>query len=103
MSDLIDRQAAIEAINKAFVRVFEEKLGESVLKDVPSAQSERKTGKWTKEIKHHKDQYQEFNYCEIRCSVCGGRPEKAWHLTRFCPNCGCAMELFKEETNESIH
>ncbi len=53
---------------------------------------ERKTGKWTKEIKHHKDHFQEFDYYEIQCSVCGGRPEKSWHLTPFCPNCGARME-----------
>lgn len=42
--DLIDRQAAIDAINRAFARVFAldgiEPLGEKVLKDVPSAESE---------------------------------------------------------------
>lgn len=41
MTDYISRQAAIDAINKAFKRVFTwdgtSPLGEKVLKDVPSA------------------------------------------------------------------
>ena len=44
MSDLIDRQAAIDAINKAFERVFAwdgtSPLGDKVLENVPSAQPE---------------------------------------------------------------
>ena len=42
MGDLIDRQAAIDAINKAFERVFAwdgtSPLGDKVLENVPSAQ-----------------------------------------------------------------
>ena len=45
MDDLISRQAAIDAINKAFARVFKwdgtEPLGEKVLNGVPSSQPER--------------------------------------------------------------
>ena len=44
MKDLIDRQAAIDAINKAFERVFAwdgtSPLGDEVLENVPSAQPE---------------------------------------------------------------
>ena len=44
MKDLIDRQAAIDAINKAFERVFAwdgtSPLGDKVLENVPSAQPE---------------------------------------------------------------
>ena len=44
MSDLISRQAAIDAINKAFERVFAwdgtGPLGDKVLENVPSAQPE---------------------------------------------------------------
>ena len=44
MGDLIDRQAAIDAINKAFERVFAwdgtDPLGDKVLENVPSAQPE---------------------------------------------------------------
>jgi len=44
MDDLISRQAAIDAINKAFERVFAwdgtSPLGDKVLENVPSAQPE---------------------------------------------------------------
>ena len=43
MDDLISRQAAIDAINKALSRVFTEPCGEQILKGVPSAQPEDKT------------------------------------------------------------
>lgn len=46
---------------------------------------------WIKEIKHHKDDEQEYDYYDIYCSACGGKPEKAWHLTDYCPNCGAQM------------
>ena len=46
MDDLISRQAAIEAINKAFERVFAwdgtSPLGDKVLENVPSAQPEQR-------------------------------------------------------------
>ena len=46
MDDLISRQAAIDAINKAFERVFAwdgtSPLGDKVLENVPSAQPEVK-------------------------------------------------------------
>ena len=46
MGDLIDRQAAIDAINKAFERVFAwdgtSPLGDKVLENVPSAQPEQR-------------------------------------------------------------
>ena len=49
MSDLISRQAAIDAINKAFERVFAwdgtSPLGDKVLENVPSAQPEPLTDK----------------------------------------------------------
>lgn len=47
MRDLIDRQAAIDAINKAFEHVFAwdgtSPLGDKVLENVPSAQPEQLT------------------------------------------------------------
>ena len=46
MQDLISRQAAIDAINKAFERVFAwdgtSPLGDKVLENVPSAQPEQR-------------------------------------------------------------
>ena len=62
MYDLISRQAAIDAINKALSRVFTEPCGEQILKGVPSAQPERQKGEWI-EIASSNHTY--------KCSVCG--------------------------------
>lgn len=59
MDDLISRQAAINAINKAFERVFAwdgtGPLGDKVLENVPSVQPERKWISCSNPPKHHKD------------------------------------------------
>lgn len=60
---------------------------------LPFAQSEQKTGRWIKMIKHHKNNQQEFDYYEIWCSECGEKPEKSYHLTPYCPWCGAKMEI----------
>ena len=54
MGDLIDRQAAIDAINKAFERVFAwdgtSPLGDKVLENVPSAQPDPMSEAYTKAV-----------------------------------------------------
>lgn len=57
---------------------------------------EQKTGRWVKTEKHHKDDQQEFYYYEIRCSECGEKPEKSYHLTPYCPWCGAKLEEVEE-------
>lgn len=57
----------------------------------PADVRENVKGRWIKEIKHYKDDEQEYDYYDIYCSACGGKPEKAWHLTNYCPNCGADM------------
>ena len=89
MSDLISRQAAIDAINKAFERVFAwdgtSPLGDKVLENVPSAQP--KIGKWIR--------FKEFEngYYHIRCSECGQYWSVDGHAKAFkyCFNCGAKM------------
>ena len=87
--DLISRAEAIDAINKAFERVFAwdgtSPLGDKVLEHVPSAQPERKKGQW---IDHEIDK--DF----AKCSECGSCWE--WGFVKncnmnFCPNCGADM------------
>lgn len=48
MSDLIDRQAAIDRIDEALKRVFKEPCGEAILANVPSAQPERNNKEFIK-------------------------------------------------------
>ena len=94
MSDLIDRQAAIDAMTEFYKDLLgdeEPKLDERtalyvdlklLVERLPSAQPERKSGKW--EMKWHR-----FFKREVpTCSVC-----KAGNFfkTKFCPNCGADM------------
>lgn len=84
MSDLIDRQAAIDAINSYFGFNIEEEYGsavQEVINGLPSAQPERKKGKW---------EYKMVNEGVIgfRCSACG---DEVLLPTPFCRNCGADM------------
>lgn len=110
MSDLISRQAAIEAVKKNTFRLtFAEEQNceghvswsaeavysdvmEGALLDLPSAQPERKRGEW---ILAEDGWY---------CSVCELYPpfdcdpeEKG---IPYCPNCGAKMDEEKENTHD---
>ena len=89
MADLIDRQAAIKAIEdlqdcyNGFSDTYDKACIIGVLEELPSAPERR--GKWI----------DDELICKARCSVCG--EEFSWFdndLERFlfCPNCGAKME-----------
>ena len=83
MADLIDRQAAIDAM----IEAYEDLDAEWILKRLPSVQSEQKTGKWIP----CKDGIEESIFAGARCSNCNywlsiGR----WN---YCPHCGAKMEV----------
>ena len=63
--------------------------------DVPSAQPERKTGKWI--------EIPDTTFAStFRCSVCGKSPLVEcgeYALTNFCPNCGADMRGEEHETD----
>lgn len=85
MDDLISRQAAIEAMNtwdwqELYLPIHFKQL----LEELPSAQPERKTGKWEKTITH-------YPYCSI-CEWMPEEDEMTHGLYNFCPNCGAKME-----------
>lgn len=113
MADLIDRQAAINVVRDVMLDFIEyedeievpmadtdkqlfsiKKAISKKIKALPSAQPERKTGKW----------YFDKNTFLVRCSVCGvGRwkgycptVDEAFGWMKFCPNCGAEM---MEENN----
>lgn len=72
MSDLIDRQAAIDAMFAEMPGLtFNDVL--RILRTLPSAQPEQKAARWKGEG---------FGY--YRCSLCG----MIGNGTRYCPNCG---------------
>ena len=86
MSDLISRQAAIDIVR------FEcgewEGLAKTIIKrfeQLPSAQPERKRGKWI-------DDGDPFMW---ECGCCGYRV-KRYNNTRYCPNCGADMREVSE-------
>ena len=86
MSDLISRQAAIDAINSHFGFNTEEEYGsavQEVINGLPPAQPERKKGKWINRSLNIL--YPEW--ARYTCSVCGE------HSNRYdyCPNCGADM------------
>ena len=94
MRDLIDRQAAIDAVGNMLRRKFGigGDLAEITIAELPSAQPKRKKGKWIVD-----------NVETEHCSVCkhrfyisalfavGGNDEPP-----CCPNCGARMEELDE-------
>lgn len=94
MSDLIDRQAAIDALsdeititgvtNAIIVKDYVQRVKRK-LENLPSAQPERKSGKWVRGDA-------EKLTCSARCSICQNRVYEERSPYKFCPNCGAKME-----------
>ena len=95
--DAISRKMAIDAVNK-LVEWYKEKWHESrptsesvidVLNDLPSAQPQRKKGKWIKLDMHEHLADHKCTACGKECYVptCMGEP-----MYTYCPNCGARME-----------
>ena len=94
MSDLIERDAAIKAIEDMLDGLADsETVPESLwkyvlLNEVPSAEvPEQKTGKWI--------EWQAPNGidCGIECSECGYKPNAyLGYGPAYCPTCGARME-----------
>lgn len=110
MSDLIRRQDAIDALKKyeelesnnftdtnpismMAVATITNCIEEIV--NLPSAEPERKTGRWERHNTYHGDDVSGYIDPDWRCSECGGQAKvNAWYiydLTDFCPNCGADM------------
>ena len=92
MDRLISLQAAIDVVTKHY-RAFDNDLLELIvyeMKRLPSAQPERKTGKW---IGTEYAGYADGNpvYYEWKCSACGCVIEDDEPTWNFCPNCGADM------------
>lgn len=99
MDDTISRAAAIDALAD-YIHNVDKVLGTgrltaydckdaatSVFEELPSAQPERKKGKW---ISVHDDVFADRYYC----SCCKTEPicsDTEYVLSNFCPNCGADM------------
>jgi len=88
MSDLISRQAAIEAISSMFAPTPTQKdMVEDcleIIENLPSAQPEPKTGRWL-------DTYNDGDW---HCSKCGAiveKDEQIRHYWQRCYHCGARM------------
>lgn len=98
MSDLIDRQKALDALGEEPVGVTDWDLGcrnqwewdTEILRTMPSAEPEQKRGEWIKETE---DDF--FRHC----SVCGyiAVAELTNKYYNFCPSCGAKV---KDKENE---
>ena len=78
MKDLIERQAAIDAVCLEGCGMCAE-----CIKDIPAVQQERKVGKWM----NRKNEPKHQRY--VSCSCCTGIFDYEW---KYCPNCGAKME-----------
>lgn len=89
MSDLIDRQAAIDAVRS----YYDEQYAlcdsiEELIEKLPSAQPAPKRGRWI-----NYGQYADFfPHSEYRCSVCDTPYLEIEMYYNYCPNCGAKME-----------
>ena len=100
MSDLIDRQAVIDALDEIEAEVadgygYQYAKWREYFVEMPSAQPQRKTGRWV-----NIDESEKWE-----CSVCGRMMWFSPRLNvkpsdyRFCPNCGADM---RGEQDDSI-
>ena len=107
--DYISRQAAIKAVNSYLhFAEWKPKIKEVLemavydcsrtLEQLPPADVKPVVrGKWIVEVKHHKDEEQDFYYQDIRCSECGAFRRISWYDVNFCPNCGSDMRGESDE------
>ena len=90
--DLINRQQAIDAVVSAMIDGADAELVEGVMELLPSAQPQRKKGRWIwwyeEEFTEHATEY--TPHC--KCSECGREcaPSVAT-FSNFCRNCGADM------------
>ena len=104
MSDLISRQAAIDALkdaeNHAFNSYYKGLIkAHKIIADLPSVEAEpRKHGRWI-------HVFDSEPYDEYVCSVCGTRASsfiggtEMWYCLlkpNYCPNCGAKMDEVEE-------
>lgn len=89
--DTIYRQAAIDAAEResqvdGSYGYMDTKSIVDMLNDLPSAQPERKKGKWINANDG------KWNTVEVlKCSVCGEMDNRMYRTDNFCPNCGADM------------
>ena len=101
MTDLIDRDAAIGGVTRAFIGVSNIIVAEAraiqYIKHIPSA---KRTGRWIPKMIHIAGKDWPSG---MRCSECKNdalNAEGDEFLTAYCPYCGARMEESTYEHNE---
>lgn len=86
MNDLIDRKAAIDAVNVGNLHPGIIKSLKSIIEEIPSA--EPRKGKWVDVVELDSGGYPfKVGVC---CSVCGAPTLIDYN---YCPHCGAKMEV----------
>lgn len=90
MRELIEKHDAIDALIEEFKRTPTVAIrAKHTVEKLPSAQPERKTGKWER---HYSRPNVYADLC-WHCSECGYKSSYNWaNHYNFCPNCGSKME-----------
>lgn len=89
MNDYIDRQAAIDAINRAVTK----EVARWSVKELPSAEVEPvKHGRW-EPVTNGRGGHE----CSICHSYAPSYKNGEEHLSPYCPNCGAKMEERRED------
>jgi len=87
MNDLISRQAAIDELDKGAWGVeWDKTLAKTMIESLPSAQPERKTGRWIP-VTNGRGGHE----CDLCHNYAPSWQTGEEHLTDFCPNCGAYM------------
>ena len=97
MDDLISRQAAIDAIRASTLKftgfmemeMYTDDDAVEAIEDLPSAQPERKKGKWKETDDGWDGTYYVCSECGCPWTLIDGTPED--NDMNFCPNCGARM------------
>lgn len=90
MSDSIDRVAVLEDLEKRMADDYVDAARfAEYIRTLPSAQPERKKGKWIEQDDGWDGIYYECSECKEAFTLIDGTPTD--NLYNFCPNCGADM------------
>lgn len=89
MSDLIDRQAAIDAIDTGNLHRGIVEALQNLISELPSAEQKRERGRWER----HYSRPNVFADLFWHCSCCGYKNDDQYANVyhKFCPHCGADM------------
>lgn len=98
VNDCISRKAAIEKLisNLTYMHTFGADRSIDLIEELPSAQPERKRGKWIEDDDGWDGVIWRCSECDALFTLVDGTPEENEYY--FCPHCGADM---REDNNET--